>query len=52
MGKLNLGLMRAMARQKITPTLAPTPRLTLWVPLLAAGGLSLVLLAALALFQR
>lgn len=41
-----------MARVKITPTLAPTPRLTPWVPLLAAGVLSVALLAVLALVQR
>lgn len=41
-----------MARVKITPTLAPTPRMTLWVPLLAAAGMSVVLLAVLALVQR
>lgn len=40
-----------MARVKITPTLAPTPRLTLWVPLLVAGGMSLMLLIVL-LIQR
>jgi hypothetical protein len=41
-----------MARVKITPALAPTPRLTLWVPLLVAGGLSVMLLLALLLVQR
>ena len=41
-----------MARAKITPALAPTPRMTLWVPLLAAAALSLILLAALTLLQR
>ena len=36
-----------MNRMKITPTLAPAPRLTLWVPLLVAVGLSLIFLAVL-----
>ncbi len=40
-----------MAREKITPNLAPTPRLTLWVPLLVAAGMSLLLLIVL-LVQR
>ncbi len=30
--------------------LPPPPRLTIWVPALVAGGLSVVFLAALALF--
>lgn len=38
-----------MTRAKITPRLAPAPRLTLWVPGLLASGLGLVFLAVLAL---
>jgi hypothetical protein len=38
-----------MARIRITPALAPTPRLTPWVPLLIAGALSLVFLGVLAM---
>ncbi len=52
MGKLNLRLIRCMARVKITPTLAPTPRLTLWVPFIVAGVLSGLLLTVLLVFQR
>jgi hypothetical protein len=37
-------------RHKITPRLAPAPRLTLWVPALAASALSLVFLGGLAFF--
>jgi hypothetical protein len=37
-----------MARVRITPALAPTPRLTPWVPALLAGALSLVFLGVLA----
>ncbi|WP_267134632.1 hypothetical protein [Pseudotabrizicola formosa] len=38
-----------MPQPKITPRLAPTPRLTLWVPSLLTSGLGLVFLAVLAL---
>jgi hypothetical protein len=37
-------------RNRITPRLAPAPRLTLWVPALVAGALSLGYLGILALF--
>lgn len=36
-------------RLKRRPSLAPEPRLTLWVPVLAATALSLLFLAVLAL---
>jgi len=41
-----------MARVKITPHLAPTPRITMWVPLMISGALSLILLGILKLVQR
>jgi hypothetical protein len=37
-------------RIRIRPSLAPEPRLTLWVPALAATALSLLFLLALAIF--
>lgn len=33
-------------------TVAPTPRFTLWVPIIAASGLSLFWLGLVALIQR
>ncbi len=44
--------MAAMAHVKITPTVAPTPRMTPWVPLLVAGASSMILLVVLAVCQR
>lgn len=41
-----------MKRVRLTRTAAPTPRLTLWVPVLVALGLCLVWLGLLALVQR
>jgi hypothetical protein len=41
-----------MTRRSVQPKDAPTPRLTLWVPVLAALALSLVWLGLLALFHR
>jgi len=38
-----------MKQSKITPRLAPAPRLTLWVPSLLASALGLVFLAVLAM---
>jgi hypothetical protein len=42
----------AMKRRALSRQTAPTPRLTLWVPVLAALGLCLLWLALLALVQR
>ncbi|MDO8882165.1 MAG: hypothetical protein U0934_06440 [Pseudotabrizicola sp.] len=38
-----------MRHEKITPRLAPAPRITLWVPSLLASGLGLAFLSVLAL---
>ena len=45
-------LTEAMKRLSLRETPAPTPRLTLWVPVIAASGLGLVWLGLLALLQR
>ena len=41
-----------MKRVSLKRNAAPTPRLTLWVPVLLALGLSLVWLTLVALVQR
>jgi hypothetical protein len=43
--------MRPMKRVSLKRTPAPTPRLTLWVPVVLAGGLSLFWLGLLALIR-
>ena len=45
-------LITRMKRVSIRKTTAPTPRLTLWVPVLLAGGLILSWLGILAVLQR
>jgi len=44
-----IGIMKPVSLRKI---IAPAPRLTLWVPVLVAGGLSLFWLGLVALIQR
>ena len=43
--------MRAMKNVSLRKALAPTPRLTLWVPVILAAALSLFWLGLLALIQ-
>jgi hypothetical protein len=45
-------LIDAVKRVSLKRNAAPTPRYTLWVPVLVAAGLSLVWLGLLALLQR
>jgi hypothetical protein len=45
-------LMPFMKRVPVPKHLAPAPRLTLWVPVLIAGGLCLFWLGLLALIYR
>ena len=45
-------LIPAMKRVSIRKTVAPSPRLTLWVPVLLAGALCLAWLGLVALLQR
>ena len=45
-------LIKAMKRISLRKSPAPTPRLTLWVPVIVALVLCLVWLALLAVFQR
>jgi hypothetical protein len=46
-----MSLIGGMKHVSLRRSVAPTPRLTLWVPVLAAGGLSLIWLLALALIR-
>ena len=52
MGKLSMFLINAMKRVSLKQNQAPTPRLTLWVPVILALGMCLFWLGLLALIHR